>query len=80
MSRGGLGRGGALEKAWLDDYAVGERFNVFLPKSFVAFYGMEQVRFTAPGRLGDTIHLEAEGIGVEPKDAKRGVLTRRAPS
>jgi acyl dehydratase len=126
-----------VEKTWLDDYAVGERFttpartiteadvvafaaltgdwhplhtdveyaarspfqsriahgmlvlsvgtalafrlgpHVFLPRSFIAFYGMEQVRFTAPVRIGDTIHLEAEVIAVEPKDAKRGVLTWR---
>jgi acyl dehydratase len=49
--------------------------HVFLPKSFVAFYGMEQVRFTAPVRLGDTIRLEAEVVGVEPQNEKRGVLT-----
>ena len=124
-----------MEKAWLDDYRVGERFttpartiteadvvafaaltgdwhplhtdveyaarspfqsriahgmlvlsvgtalafrlgpHVFLPKSFVAFYGMEQVRFTAPVRLGDTIRLEAEVIGVELQNEKRGILT-----
>ncbi len=49
--------------------------HVFLPRSFVAFYGMEQVRFTAPVRIGDTIRLEAEVIGVEPKDGGRGILT-----
>lgn len=51
--------------------------HVFLPRSFIAFYGMEQVRFTAPVRIGDTIRLEAEVIAVEPRDAKRGVLTWR---
>jgi acyl dehydratase len=49
--------------------------HVFLPRSFVAFYGMERVRFTAPVKLGDTIRLEAEVAALEPKDAERGVLT-----
>jgi acyl dehydratase len=48
--------------------------HVYLPRSFVAFYGMERVRFTAPVRLGDTIRLEAEVAALEPKDAERGVL------
>ena len=49
--------------------------HVFLPSSFVAFYGMERVRFTAPVKLGDTIRLETEVAALEPKDAERGVLT-----
>jgi acyl dehydratase len=49
--------------------------HVFLPSSFVAFYGMERVRFTAPVKLGDTLRLEAEVTALEPKDAERGVLT-----
>jgi len=36
--------------------------HVYLPKSFIAFYGMERVRFTGPVKLGD-------------KDEARGVLT-----
>jgi acyl dehydratase len=47
----------------------------YLPRSFVAFYGMERVRFTKPVKLGDTIRLEAEVAAIEPKDAERGVLT-----
>ncbi|MFB3925005.1 MAG: MaoC/PaaZ C-terminal domain-containing protein [Syntrophales bacterium] len=49
-------------------------YSSFLPKSFVAFYGMESVRFTAPTRIGDTIHCETEIIGIEDKGKGRGVL------
>jgi acyl dehydratase len=49
--------------------------NVYLPSSFVAFYGMERVRFTRPVKIGDTLHLEAEVAALEPKDDVRGVLT-----
>jgi acyl dehydratase len=49
--------------------------HVYLPRSFVAFYGMERVRFTAPVRIGDTLHLEAQVAAIEPRDAERGVLT-----
>jgi len=48
-----------------------------LPKSFIAFYGMEEVRFTAPVHIGDTIHLEMEISEVEPKDRERGVVATR---
>jgi len=48
-----------------------------LPKSFIAFYGMEDVRFTAPVKIGDTIHLEMEIAELEPKDQERGIVTTR---
>ena len=32
---------------------------VLLPKSFIAFYGMDKVRLTGPVKIGDTIHCEA---------------------
>ena len=48
-----------------------------LPKSFIAFYGMENVRFTAPVMIGDTIHLEMEIAELEPKDEARGIVTTR---
>ena len=48
--------------------------HVYLPRSFVAFYGMERVRFTAPVKIGDTIHLESQVASAEAKDEKRGVL------
>jgi 3-hydroxybutyryl-CoA dehydratase len=48
--------------------------HVVLPKSFIAFYGMETVRFTAPVRIGDTIHCEMTIKSLTEKDAKRGVI------
>jgi acyl dehydratase len=33
----------------------------------IAFYGMDKVRFTAPTKLGDTIHLVTEVIEVQDK-------------
>ncbi len=48
-----------------------------LPKSFIAFYGMEDVRFTAPVKIGDTIHLEMEVQLLEPKDSDRGIVSTR---
>jgi len=50
-------------------------YSSYLPKSFVAFYGMDKVRFTAPTRIGDTIHCEVEVVEIKNKDKKRGVLT-----
>jgi acyl dehydratase len=47
---------------------------VALPKSFIAFYGMERVRFVGPTKIGDTLHVECEISAIEPKDPKRGVL------
>ena len=49
--------------------------NYFLPHSFIAFYGMENIRFTAPVKIGDTIRFEGEVTGIDFKDEKRGVLT-----
>ena len=48
--------------------------HVVLPKSFIAFYGMDEVRFTAPVRIGDTIHCEMTVTALSEKDAKRGVV------
>jgi len=48
--------------------------HVVLPKSFIAFYGMDGVRFTAPVRIGDTIHCEMTVTALSEKDAKRGVV------
>ena len=49
----------------------------YLPKSFIAFYGMEEVRFTAPTRIGDTICCEVEIIGITNKGQDKGILTIR---
>lgn len=50
---------------------------VAIPKSFIAFYGMDLVRFVGPCRIGDTIRCETEVIGLEEKDAARGVIVCR---
>ena len=51
---------------------------VMLPRSFIAFYGIDSVRFTGAVKIGDTIHLEAEIIEMSAKDDQRGVVTSRS--
>lgn len=48
--------------------------NVTIPKSFIAFYGMDGLRFPNPCRIGDTIHCEVEVVALEVKDEKRGII------
>jgi acyl dehydratase len=43
--------------------------------AIVAFYGMDKVRFTAPTKIGDTIHVELEVTGKEDKGDLGGVVT-----
>jgi len=57
-------------------FRMGE--HAYLPKSFIAFYGMDSIRFTAPTKIGDTLHLEIELIELTPKDDKRGIVTSRS--
>mmetsp|Transcript_5706 Transcript_5706/g.20783 ORF Transcript_5706/g.20783 Transcript_5706/m.20783 type:complete len:159 (-) Transcript_5706:1096-1572(-) len=45
-----------------------------LPKSFVAFYGMDQVRFTNPVFIGDTISLTQKVVKLTPKSKRLGVV------
>lgn len=52
-------------------------YSSYLPKSFIAFYGMEEIRFTAPTRIGDTIHCDVEVIGITDKGKDNGILTIR---
>jgi acyl dehydratase len=47
---------------------------VALPKGFIAFYGMDSVRFVSPAKIGDTLHCEIEVASLEIKDGKRGLL------
>ena len=47
---------------------------VMVPKSFIAFYGMDNVRFINPVRIGDTIHCEAEVSEMGKKGKDRGIL------
>jgi acyl dehydratase len=48
-----------------------------LPKSFIAFYGMDSVRFTGATKIGDTIRCEVEIENMEAKDDQRGVITSK---
>jgi 3-hydroxybutyryl-CoA dehydratase len=47
---------------------------VYIPKSFIAFYGIEKVRFTRPVMLGDTIHSVNRVEQLIVKDHSRGIL------
>jgi acyl dehydratase len=48
-----------------------------LPRSFIAFYGMDSIRFVGPVKIGDTIHCEMEVVTLEEKDEKRGIIVAR---
>lgn len=45
-----------------------------LPKSTLALYSVEQVRFLAPTRIGDTLHLESEVVHLTTLDERRGLV------
>ncbi|GGA46747.1 MaoC/PaaZ C-terminal domain-containing protein [Psychrobacillus lasiicapitis] len=47
----------------------------FEPGVVVAFYGMDNVRFTAPTFIGDTINLTGKVIDLKSKGPNQGVLT-----
>ena len=48
-----------------------------LPKSTIALYGVEKVRFVAPTKIGDTIHTEGEVVKMTELDATRGFVSMR---
>lgn len=48
--------------------------HIYLPTSFIAMSGIDALRFTAPVKLGDTIHSVNRVAGLDVKDASRGVL------
>ena len=50
-------------------------YSSYLPKSFIAFYGLDEVRFTAPTRIGDTIRCEVEIADITDKGKGKGILT-----
>jgi len=56
-------------------FRLGE--HVVFPKSFIAFYGMDAVRFVGPVKIGDTLHCEVEVTALETKDEKRGIVVYR---
>jgi len=43
--------------------------------ALIAFYGMDKVRFTAPTKIGDTIHLEFEVVEKQDKGEHGGVIS-----
>ena len=45
------------------------------PGPIVAFYGMEKVRFFAPTKIGDTIHVVVELTDKEERDENLGMAT-----
>ena len=47
----------------------------WLPRYFVANYGIEKLRYTAPVVIGDTIRCEAEVVEMFEKDESKGILT-----
>ena len=51
--------------------------NVALPKSFVAFYGMDSVRFVGAVKIGDTIHCEAEVVELKEKNNTHGIIVAK---
>lgn len=48
----------------------------FDPAAMKAFYGIDALRFVAPVRIGDTLHVETEVLDVRPREAD-GVVTSR---
>jgi acyl dehydratase len=49
----------------------------FRPEAMRAFYGIDRLRFVTATRIGDTLHVETEVIGVEPRADGDGVVTSR---
>lgn len=49
----------------------------FWPPAMKAFYGIDKLRFVAPTRIGDTLHVATEVVAVEPKGEDAGVVTSR---
>lgn len=43
--------------------------------AIIAFYGMDKVRFIAPTKIGDTIHVELEVVDKQDKGDIGGVIT-----
>ncbi|MCX7635222.1 MAG: MaoC/PaaZ C-terminal domain-containing protein [Syntrophales bacterium] len=50
---------------------------VAIPKSFIAFYGMDSVRFTGPVKIGDTIRCEVTVEKLDIKDEKAGIIVAK---
>ena len=49
--------------------------SMWLPRHFLANYGIDKLRYTAPVMIGDTIRVEAEVVERFERDEKSGILT-----
>jgi 3-hydroxybutyryl-CoA dehydratase len=49
----------------------------FDPAAMKAFYVIDALRFVAPVRIGDTLHVETEVLDVRPRSGEDGVVTSR---
>ena len=49
----------------------------FRPEAMKAFYGIDALRFVAPTRIGDTLHVETEVLAVDPRGPADGIVTSR---
>ena len=45
--------------------------------AIIAFYGIDKLRFLAPVKLLDTIHVDFETVEKQEKDERGGVITFR---
>ncbi len=45
------------------------------PSSTLAFYGYDRLRFTAPVKIGDTIHVETQLTAKQDKGLQGGIVT-----
>jgi acyl dehydratase len=48
----------------------------FDPAAMKAFYGIDALRFVAPVRIGDTLHVETEVLDVRPRESDGVVASR----
>lgn len=49
--------------------------NTLVPKSFIAFVGMDKIRITNPTKIGDTLHAEVTVAALEPRSKGRATIT-----
>lgn len=49
---------------------------VTLPKSFIALYGIDSIRFKMPIKIGDTIHCENKVVELKEKSETQGIITQ----
>jgi 3-hydroxybutyryl-CoA dehydratase len=45
-----------------------------IPRSTIALWGLDHVRFAAPAEVGDTVHVEAEVTQTTRVDGHRGLI------